>query len=139
MSYGQSRYSGGGYPAVGGAYAGGGGGPLAVPGASYVSGPGAAATGGGGDITWRQVAEKVKAVVLQQIDDECRRLSYTTFAAQDAAAVVAERVLVCLRELLATSFKLTVSASVLQKTGAGLHTAQACYWDSVHDGSTTVR
>lgn len=127
MSYGQSRYSGG-YPA---AAAGGGG--------AYAPGGFGGGSASSADVTWRQVSEKVKALVLQQVEDECRHLSYTPFAAQDAAAVVAERAMVVLREALRESFKLTVAASVLQRTGAGLHTAQAAYWDSVHDGSTTVR
>ncbi|XP_015249183.1 PREDICTED: dynein light chain Tctex-type 1-like [Cyprinodon variegatus] len=34
---------------------------------------------------------------------------------------------------------LCVTCSVMQKTGAGLHTANSCYWDTSMDGSCTVR
>ncbi|XP_078264705.1 dynein light chain Tctex-type 1-like [Rhinoraja longicauda] len=32
-----------------------------------------------------------------------------------------------------------VTCAVMQKSGAGLHTASSCYWDSSTDGSCTVR
>ncbi|CAF1163176.1 unnamed protein product [Didymodactylos carnosus] len=36
-------------------------------------------------------------------------------------------------------FKYIVQAVVMQKNGAGLHTASSCYWDNTTDGSCTVR
>ncbi|XP_007899582.1 dynein light chain Tctex-type 3 isoform X1 [Callorhinchus milii] len=36
-------------------------------------------------------------------------------------------------------FKYIVTCAVMQKSGAGLHTASSCYWDSSTDGSCTVR
>uniref|UniRef100_A0A3P8V0J3 Dynein light chain Tctex-type 3 n=1 Tax=Cynoglossus semilaevis TaxID=244447 RepID=A0A3P8V0J3_CYNSE len=33
----------------------------------------------------------------------------------------------------------SVTCAVMQKTGAGLHTANSCYWDTSMDGSSTVR
>ncbi|KAJ8252748.1 hypothetical protein GJAV_G00205130 [Gymnothorax javanicus] len=36
-------------------------------------------------------------------------------------------------------FKYIVSCAVMQKSGAGLHTACSCYWDTSTDGSCTVR
>ncbi|KAM9709901.1 dynein light chain Tctex-type 3-like [Menidia menidia] len=36
-------------------------------------------------------------------------------------------------------FKYIVNCSVMQKSGAGLHTANSCYWDTATDGSCTVR
>lgn len=32
-----------------------------------------------------------------------------------------------------------VTCTIMQKNGAGLHTASSCYWDNVTDGSCTVR
>uniref|UniRef100_A0A673M9X7 Dynein light chain Tctex-type 3 n=1 Tax=Sinocyclocheilus rhinocerous TaxID=307959 RepID=A0A673M9X7_9TELE len=32
-----------------------------------------------------------------------------------------------------------VNCAVMQKSGAGLHTANSCYWDTTTDGSCTVR
>lgn len=47
----------------------------------------------------------------------------------------------CLKRLTALNkpFKYVVSVVMLQKTGAGLHTASSCYWDNSTDGSCTVR
>ncbi|XP_061698058.1 dynein light chain Tctex-type 3 [Syngnathoides biaculeatus] len=36
-------------------------------------------------------------------------------------------------------FKYIVNCTVMQKSGAGLHTANSCYWDNTTDGSCTVR
>eukprot|EP00050_Salpingoeca_kvevrii_P005993 m.286859 g.286859 ORF g.286859 m.286859 type:complete len:125 (-) comp11657_c0_seq1:189-563(-) len=36
-------------------------------------------------------------------------------------------------------FKYIVTATLMQKNGAGLHTASSCYWDNSTDGSCTVR
>jgi len=32
-----------------------------------------------------------------------------------------------------------VTCTIMQKNGAGLHTASSCYWDNATDGSCTVR
>ncbi|KAM9449165.1 dynein light chain Tctex-type 1-like isoform 4-T4 [Salvelinus alpinus] len=36
-------------------------------------------------------------------------------------------------------FKFIVNCAIMQKSGAGLHTANSCYWDTATDGSCTVR
>ncbi|XP_074551095.1 dynein light chain Tctex-type 3 [Halichoeres trimaculatus] len=36
-------------------------------------------------------------------------------------------------------FKYIVNCAIMQKTGAGLHTANSCYWDTTTDGNCTVR
>ena len=36
-------------------------------------------------------------------------------------------------------FKYVVTCVIMQRTGAGLHTASSCYWDTETDGSRTVR
>ncbi|XP_037345429.1 dynein light chain Tctex-type 3-like isoform X1 [Pungitius pungitius] len=36
-------------------------------------------------------------------------------------------------------FKYIVNCTIMQKSGAGLHTANSCYWDTAADGSCTVR
>ena len=33
----------------------------------------------------------------------------------------------------------SVTCVIMQKNGAGLHTASSCYWDNSTDGSCTVR
>ncbi|KAI4805800.1 dynein light chain Tctex-type 3 [Gymnodraco acuticeps] len=36
-------------------------------------------------------------------------------------------------------FKYIVNCAIMQKSGAGLHTANSCYWDTTTDGSCTAR
>uniref|UniRef100_F7C5B9 Dynein light chain Tctex-type 1 n=1 Tax=Ornithorhynchus anatinus TaxID=9258 RepID=F7C5B9_ORNAN len=40
---------------------------------------------------------------------------------------------------LGKPFKYIVSCVIMQKNGAGLHTASSCFWDTTSDGSCTVR
>ncbi|KAK1156908.1 dynein light chain Tctex-type 1-like [Acipenser oxyrinchus oxyrinchus] len=40
---------------------------------------------------------------------------------------------------LGKPFKYIVTCVILQKNGAGLHTASSCFWDNTVDGSCTVR
>lgn len=47
----------------------------------------------------------------------------------------------CTTELtkLLKPYKYIVTCTIMQKNGAGLHTASSCYWDNNKDGSCTVR
>ena len=47
----------------------------------------------------------------------------------------------CLKRLTALNkpFKYIVTCIIMQKTGAGLHTASSCYWDNGSDGSCTYK
>ncbi|KAK0087131.1 hypothetical protein PV325_009284 [Microctonus aethiopoides] len=47
----------------------------------------------------------------------------------------------CLGSLtkLQKPYKYIVNCTIMQKNGAGLHTASSCYWDNASDGSCTVR
>lgn len=47
----------------------------------------------------------------------------------------------CLNQLtkLGKPFKYIVTCVIMQKNGAGLHTASSCFWDNTSDGSCTVR
>jgi len=47
----------------------------------------------------------------------------------------------CLNQLtkLGKPFKYIVTCVIMQKNGAGLHTASSCFWDNSSDGSCTVR
>ncbi|XP_053545882.1 dynein light chain Tctex-type 1-like [Bombina bombina] len=40
---------------------------------------------------------------------------------------------------LSKPFKYIVTCVIMQKNGAGLHTASSCFWDNSTDGSCTVR
>ncbi|KAK7882465.1 hypothetical protein WMY93_028639 [Mugilogobius chulae] len=37
------------------------------------------------------------------------------------------------------AFKYIVNCTIMQKSSAGLHTANSCFWDTATDGSCTVR
>uniref|UniRef100_A0A3Q4GEY6 Dynein light chain Tctex-type 3 n=1 Tax=Neolamprologus brichardi TaxID=32507 RepID=A0A3Q4GEY6_NEOBR len=37
------------------------------------------------------------------------------------------------------AFKYIVNCTIMQKSGAGLHTANSCYWDTATDGSAPKR
>ena len=45
---------------------------------------------------------------------------------------------VCLKRLTALNkpFKYVVTCVIMQKNGAGLHTASSCYWDNTTDGES---
>lgn len=47
----------------------------------------------------------------------------------------------CLSQLTKMNkpFKYIVTCVIMQKNGAGLHTASSCFWDSTTDGSCTVK
>ncbi|XP_076643366.1 dynein light chain 90F [Halictus rubicundus] len=47
----------------------------------------------------------------------------------------------CLGNLtkLQKPYKYIVTCVIMQKNGAGLHTASSCFWDNATDGSCTVR
>ncbi|CAD6227719.1 GSCOCG00006173001-RA-CDS [Cotesia congregata] len=47
----------------------------------------------------------------------------------------------CLGSLtkLQKPYKYIVTCTIMQKNGAGLHTASSCFWDNTSDGSCTVR
>ena len=40
---------------------------------------------------------------------------------------------------LSKPYKYVVTCAIMQKVGAGLHTAASAYWDATTDGSRTVR
>ena len=40
---------------------------------------------------------------------------------------------------LGKPFKYAVTAAIMQKNGAGLNSASACYWDTVNDGNMQIR
>lgn len=45
----------------------------------------------------------------------------------------------CVLKCLIFSFSPIVTCVVVQKNGAGVHTASSCFWDNATDGSCTVR
>lgn len=47
----------------------------------------------------------------------------------------------CIKRLVALQkpFKYVVTCVLVQKNGAGVHTAASCWWDNTTDGSRTIK
>jgi dynein light chain Tctex-type 1 len=83
--------------------------------------------------TWGGMSDKVRGLVLSQVEDELQYRDYSASSAQEMATTVAERIMILLREST-QDFKLIVNATILQKSTAGMHTVSSCYWDGATDG-----
>lgn len=84
------------------------------------------------------IADDVSSIVKECLDDTLSSKEYNP----DMVSMWTDECLQnCIRRLTALQkpFKYIVTCLILQKTGAGLHTAASCYWDSSTDGSRTVR
>lgn len=84
------------------------------------------------------IADDVSNIVKECLDDT---LSSKEYNPDMVGRWTDECLQNCIRRLagLQKPFKYIVTCLILQKTGAGLHTAASCYWDSSTDGSRTVR
>lgn len=84
------------------------------------------------------VVDDVRKIIKDTIEATISGSSYQQEKVNQWSAVVSEQCLTALSKLK-KSFKYVVTCSILQKTGAGLHTASSCYWDGATDGTCTVR
>lgn len=84
------------------------------------------------------VAEDVSNVIKECLDNTLQSQQYDADMVPQWTNECLES---CIRRLttLSKPFKYIVTCLILQKTGAGLHTAASCFWDSSTDGSRTVR
>ncbi|CAH8680166.1 unnamed protein product [Schistosoma rodhaini] len=84
------------------------------------------------------VQDEVKNIVKESIEGIIGSSSYSHNKVQQWTSSVIEQ---CLSQLtkLGKPFKYIVTCVIMQKSGAGLHTASSCYWDSTTDGSCTVK
>ncbi|XP_072377584.1 dynein light chain Tctex-type-like [Diabrotica undecimpunctata] len=84
------------------------------------------------------VVEDVSKLVKDTIENVLSEATYIPEKVNQWSASVSEQ---CLSALSKTKkmFKYVITCSIMQKTGAGLHTASSCYWDSATDGTCTVR
>lgn len=83
-------------------------------------------------------SEEAEIIVKESIENVIGGDDYSQNQVNKWTASIVER---CLTPLvkLGKPYKYIVTCAVMQKTGAGLHTANSCYWDSAMDGSCTVR
>ena len=84
------------------------------------------------------VEEEVKEHISQSIEACLSNALYSHAKVSQWTSSVVESVLKKLTGLQ-KPFKYIVTAVIMEKTGAGLHTASSCYWDNQTDGSCTVR
>lgn len=72
-------------------------------------------------------------LTLQVIEHHLRGRDYNEALLPQWINDIAES---CMEELHAPKkpFKYIVSVCIMQRTGAGIHCAKACYWDTVSDG-----
>ncbi|XP_041834825.1 dynein light chain Tctex-type 3-like [Melanotaenia boesemani] len=83
-------------------------------------------------------SEEADSIVKECIESVVGADDYSQNQVNKWTAGIVER---CLTQLvkLGKPYKFIVTCAVMQKTGAGLHTANSCYWDTTTDGSCTVR
>mmetsp|Transcript_13548 Transcript_13548/g.31193 ORF Transcript_13548/g.31193 Transcript_13548/m.31193 type:complete len:111 (-) Transcript_13548:168-500(-) len=84
------------------------------------------------------VQDEVKAMVKETIDLVLHETSYNhTKVGQWTNDIVEE----CLKRLIGLNkpFKYIVTCVIMQRIGAGLHTATANYWDSANDGCVVCK
>merc|ERR1739848_717933 len=86
----------------------------------------------------RFVAEDVSTLIQEVIEQILGGSSYQQSKIDSWTNQVVEASLGKVAAL-EKAFKYTVTATLMQKTGAGLHAASSCYWDANTDGSCTVR
>mmetsp|Transcript_16218 Transcript_16218/g.31151 ORF Transcript_16218/g.31151 Transcript_16218/m.31151 type:complete len:114 (+) Transcript_16218:269-610(+) len=84
------------------------------------------------------VAEDVNNIIKESIDSVLLNAAYNHHMVGQWTSQVVES---CMKRLtgLNKPFKYVVTCVIMQRNGAGLHTASSCYWDNATDGSRTVR
>ncbi|CAF3950914.1 unnamed protein product [Rotaria magnacalcarata] len=84
------------------------------------------------------VIDEVSNIIKDTIERIIGGNSYQHNKVNRWTADIVDHVLTELTKL-GKPFKYIVQAVIMQKNGAGLHTASSCYWDNTTDGSCTVR
>lgn len=83
-------------------------------------------------------SDEAEGIVKECIESVVGSDDYSQALVNKWTASIVER---CLTQLVKQqkTYKYIVTCAVMQKTGAGLHTANSCFWDTTMDGSCTVR
>ncbi|KAG5265857.1 hypothetical protein AALO_G00247120 [Alosa alosa] len=84
------------------------------------------------------VVDDITTVVKEVVETTMGNSTYQQSRVNQWTSSVVESSLSQLTKL-GKSFKYIVTCIILQKNGAGLHTASSCFWDNSTDGSCTVR
>ncbi|CAF0752290.1 unnamed protein product [Adineta ricciae] len=83
------------------------------------------------------VIDEVSNIIKDTIERIIGGNSYQHNKVNRWTADIVDHVLTELTKL-GKPFKYIVQAVIMQKNGAGLHTASSCYWDNTTDGSCTL-
>uniref|UniRef100_A0A3Q3F6U2 Dynein light chain Tctex-type 3 n=1 Tax=Labrus bergylta TaxID=56723 RepID=A0A3Q3F6U2_9LABR len=83
-------------------------------------------------------SEEADSVVKECIESVVGADDYSQNQVNKWTASIVER---CLTQLMkqGKAYKYIVTCAVMQKTGAGLHTANSCYWDTTMDGKVALQ
>ncbi|XP_072884510.1 dynein light chain Tctex-type 1 [Hemitrygon akajei] len=84
------------------------------------------------------VVDDVSTIIKEAVENTIGGNAYQHNKVNQWTASVVEQCLIQLTKL-AKPFKYIVTCVIMQKNGAGLHTASSCFWDNSIDGSCTVR
>ena len=82
--------------------------------------------------------DEVKQLIEQSIEPVLGRQQYQPKRVPDWTSTIIDTTLKALQSH-SKPFKYVVTAIIMQKNGAGLHTASTCFWDTKTDGSCSVR
>ncbi|XP_073214318.1 dynein light chain Tctex-type 3 isoform X2 [Lepidochelys kempii] len=92
----------------------------------------------GRDVEMTFNAEEAHNIVKECIEGILGKVDYNHNKVNQWTATIVEQSLTHLVKLGKT-YKYIVTCAVMQKSGAGLHTASSCFWDTTTDGTCTVR
>ncbi|KAG6929600.1 dynein light chain Tctex-type 1 [Chelydra serpentina] len=84
------------------------------------------------------VVEEVSNIIKEAIESAIGGNAYQHSKVNQWTTSVVEQTLSQLTKL-GKPFKYIVTCVIMQKNGAGLHTASSCFWDNTCDGNCTVR
>ncbi|VDD78459.1 unnamed protein product [Mesocestoides corti] len=84
------------------------------------------------------VVDEVTNIVKESIENNIGSSTYVHDKVPQWTSTIVEQILNQLTKL-GKPFKYIVTCVIMQKCGAGLHTASSCYWDNSTDGSCTVK
>eukprot|EP01116_Phalansterium_solitarium_P000725 TRINITY_DN10579_c0_g1_i1.p3 TRINITY_DN10579_c0_g1~~TRINITY_DN10579_c0_g1_i1.p3 ORF type:complete len:114 (-),score=38.68 TRINITY_DN10579_c0_g1_i1:355-696(-) len=84
------------------------------------------------------VVEDVQNIIKESVESTLQNTVYNHSKVPQWTSNVVEQ---CLKRLSALNkpFKYVVTCIIMQKNGAGLHTASSCFWDNTSDGSCSHR
>ncbi|XP_066104165.1 dynein light chain Tctex-type 1-like isoform X2 [Saccopteryx bilineata] len=84
------------------------------------------------------VVDEVSSIVKEAVESVIGGSTFQHSKVNQWTNDVVEKTLSQLSKL-GKPFKYIVTCVIMQKNGAGLHSASSCFWDSSTDGSCTVR